>query len=97
MRDFFKQNKIIVGVVVGLGSEILMALLLWIGLNIAGEQPLLHQRWFGACFIAPLLLLRHYAKRKEQPLVTKTLITILFLTFVGFMFVVYNEVLSNSR
>ena len=86
-KVFFKQDSVLAGIILGVGSELLTALLLWAGLTVAGEPVSAHVSWFGACFVAPVLILRHYARKKEQPLVTKTLITVLFVTFVVFMFV----------
>ncbi len=82
---FFRQNKIVVGLVAGLGSELLAALLLWAGLLVAGEPVGAHIRWFGIVFVPLVLILRHYAKKREFLVVTKTLIVILFITFVAFM------------
>ena len=86
MKKFFHQDKVVVGIVTGFGSELLLALLLTIGLLIAGESPLGHIRWYAGVFIAPLLLLRYYSKKKEWLNVTRTLIVVLFATFVAFMF-----------
>ncbi len=85
MKDFFRQNRMIVGLVIVLGSELLVALLLWAGLAVAGETTQSHLRWFAIIFVAPVLLLRHYAKRRNQALVTKTIATALFVTFILFM------------
>lgn len=75
----------VLGVVVTLGSEAIVALLLWMGLTIAGISPMEHIRWFGGCFVPPVLLLRYYAKKKEYPVVTKTIIITLFVTFIAFV------------
>ena len=91
MKDFFRRNSVVLGVVVTLGSEAIVALLLWLGLTIAGISPMEHIRWFGGCFIPPVLLLRHYAKKKEYPVVTKTIIITLFITFLAFMFLIRKE------
>ena len=85
MNNFFKQDRYIVGVVAGLGCEILFAVLLWIGLTIAGEPVMPHIRWFAGAFIPMILVLRYYAKRKVQLRVTKALIVTFFVTFIGFM------------
>ena len=86
MKEFFHQDKVIVGIIAGLGSELLLALLLTIGLVIAGEVPIDHIRWYAGVFVAPLLLLRYYSKQKSWLRVTRTLIVVLFVTFVAFMF-----------
>lgn len=86
MKEFFHQDKVIVGIIAGLGSELLLALLLTIGLVIAGEVPIDHIRWYASVFVAPLLLLRYYSKQKSWLRVTRTLIVVLFVTFVAFMF-----------
>ena len=90
-NDFFKHDKPMTGIVVTLGSEVAVIVLLWIGLTVAGITPSEHLRWFGACFIPPILLLRYYAKKKDCPTVTKTIIITLFVTFIVFMFLVRNE------
>lgn len=91
LSDFLKQDKPVTGIVVTIASEVIVAALLWVGLLIAGINQLEHLRWFGACFIPPILFLRYYAKKKEQPTVTKTIIITFFVTFLVFMFLVRNE------
>lgn len=86
MKRFFTQNKIAVGLVAGLGSELLFCLLLAAGLLLAGEGIADHIRWFGGMFIPILLILRAYAKSRQYLTVTKTLIIIFFVTFIAFMF-----------
>lgn len=91
MDSFFKTDKPLTGIVLALGSEIAVAVLLWIGLAIAGIGATEHLRWFGGCFIPPVLLLRYYAKKKEYSTVTKTIIITVFVTFLLFMFLIRNE------
>jgi hypothetical protein len=86
MKKFFAQDKVIVGIVAGLGSEIGFCIALSIGLLIAGEPIMAHVRWFGGMFIPMILVLHHYAKGRTQLRVTKTLIVIFFVTFLAFMF-----------
>ena len=85
IKKFFAQDKVLVGIVAGLGSEVLFCLLLAIGLMVAGEPIAAHIRWFGGMFIPLILVLHHYARRREQLKVTKTLIVVLFVTFLAFM------------
>ena len=75
-----------VGLVAGLGSELLFCLLLAAGLLVTGQGLLDHIRWFGGMFIPILLILRAYAKSRQHLTVTKTLIVVFFVTFVAFMF-----------
>ena len=91
MKKFFEQNKVIVGIVAGIGSMLGFAIALTIGLMIAGEPVGAHIRWYGGMFIPLLLVLRHYAKRREQLTVTRTLIVLLFLTFLAFMFLLLSS------
>ncbi|MBP5677703.1 MAG: hypothetical protein J6W88_04305 [Bacteroidales bacterium] len=86
MKKFFTQDKTAVGIVAGLGSELLFCLLLTAVLLIIGEPIDAHIRWFGGMFIPILLILRAYAKQRTYLKVTKTLIIVFFLTFVTFMF-----------
>ena len=86
MKKFFHQDKVIVGLVAGLGSELLLALLLTFGLLIAAESPAAHIRWYAGVFIGPLLVLRYYSKQKSWLSVTRTLIVVLFVSFVAFMY-----------
>lgn len=86
MADFFKRDGILQGIVLALGSEIVVAALLYVGLLVAGIPAETRLRWFAVCFVAPLLLLRHIAKRKDRILTMKTIIVILFVSFVAFMF-----------
>jgi hypothetical protein len=88
-RQFFSQDKISVGLIAGIGSMAVVALLLTVGLLIA-EQPIAtHLRWYGAIFIPLLLLARYYAKQ-QLALVTKTLFVLLFLFFIAFMILLFN-------
>ncbi len=89
MKHFFHRDTIFVGFVVGLGSELIIALLLYAGLLIADINPADHVRWFGGIFIAPVLFLRFYAKSRRYQTVTKTIITILFISFLLFMFYLF--------
>lgn len=86
-KDFLKQDSPMTGIVVTLASEVAVCVLLWIGLLLAGISPSEHLRWFGACFIPPVLFLRYYAKKNDYPKVTKTIIITLFVTFILWMFV----------
>lgn len=92
MKRFFTQDTVLVGLVAGLGSELLFCLLLAAGLIAAGQWPPSAEqtRWFGGMFIPLLLILRAYAKTKRHLTVTKTLATVLFVTFVAFMFYLLN-------
>lgn len=89
MKKFFAQDKPIVGIVAGLGSELAFCIALTIGLLIAGEPVMAHVRWFGGMFIPLILVLHHYAKGRTQLRVTKTLIVILFVTFLAFMIFIF--------
>ena len=85
MKKFFSQDTILTGLVAGLGSELGFCLLLALGLVLAGEPVWAHLRWFGGMFIPLILVLHHYAKGGKQLRVTKTLIVVLFVTFLAFM------------
>lgn len=91
MKNFFEQNKVIVGIVAGIGSMLGFAIALTIGLMVAGEPIGAHIRWYGGMFIPLLLVLRHYAKHREQLTVTRTLIILLFVTFLAFMFYLFQS------
>lgn len=88
MKHFFQQDTIAVGLVAGLGSIALLALLITAGLLLAGEAPTDHLTWYAGCFVAPLLIMRYYIKQ-QKAVVAKTLMTVLFLTFIPFMFVLF--------
>lgn len=85
MKKFFAQDKPIVGIVAGLGSELGFCLAFAIGLLIAGEPIMEHVRWFAGMFFPLILVLHHYAKGRTQLRVTKTLIVVFFVTFIAFM------------
>lgn len=85
MKKFFQQDSILTGLVAGLGSELGYVVALTVGLLIAGEAPQEHIRWYGGMFICLILVLQRYAKRREQPKVTKTLIATLFVTFIPYI------------
>ena len=88
MKHFFQQDTVAVGLVAGLGSIFLLALLLTAGLMIAGEPPMAHLSWYAGCFVAPLLIMRYYIKQQKS-VVAKTLMTVLFFTFIPFMFILF--------
>lgn len=85
IKEFFSKDTVTVGVVAAVGSEALCALLLWIGLLIAGQPIVPHLRWFAICIVPPLLCLRFFAKKRRQATVVKTVITVIFVTFIVFM------------
>ena len=90
IKKFFSQNKVSVGLVGALGSELLCAALLWLGLLLAGTPAAAHVRWFAVCIVPPLLMLRFYAKKRRQQTVVKTIISVVFVTFVAFMWLLFN-------
>ena len=85
LKKFFSQDRPLVGIVAGLGAEAGFCIALAIGLLIAGEPIGAHICWFGGMFIPLILVLHHYSRRREQLKVTKTLIVVLFVTFLAFM------------
>ena len=88
-RQFFHQDKISVGLLVGLGSMAITALLLTVGLLVAEEPINAHMRWYGAIFIPPILLIRYYVKQRLS-VVTKTLFVVFFLFFIAFMILLFS-------
>lgn len=89
IKEFFSQDKPVVGVVGALLGELGGALLLWLGLLVAGQSATVHLRWFAACIVPPVLLLRHYAKKRTQLRATKAIIVVVFITFVAFMWLLF--------
>jgi hypothetical protein len=89
IKKFLSQDTITVGIVSAVVSEALCALLLWVGLLIAGQSVTSHLRWFAVCIVPPLLLLRHFAKRSRQLTATKSVIIVIFVSFVIFMWVLH--------
>ena len=85
MKKFFAQDRVMTGLVAGLGSEVGFVVVLVVGLLIAGEPVGSHLRWFGGMFIPLILVLRHYAKGREHLRVVKTLIVVFFVTFIAFI------------
>lgn len=86
MKRFFSQDRVTVGLVAGLGSELGFVVALTVGLLVAGEAVSDHLRWYGGMFIPLILVLRHYAKGQAHLRVVKTLIVIFFVTFLAFIF-----------
>jgi hypothetical protein len=84
LKKFFHQDKVSVGLTVGLGSMAVTALLLTLGLLIAGEPVATHLNWYAAIFI-PLILLARYYVKQQLGVVTKTLFALLFIFFLAFM------------
>lgn len=88
MKHFLQQDTITVGLIVGLGSIAILALLLSAGLLIAGEPIANHLSWYAGCFIAPLLIMRYYIKLQKAT-VAKTLMVLLFVSFIPFMILLF--------
>jgi hypothetical protein len=88
-RQFFHQDKASVGLLVGLGSMAITALLLTVGLLVAKEPINAHIRWYGAIFIPLILLIRYYVKQRLS-VVTKTLFVVFFLFFFAFMILLFS-------
>lgn len=73
------------GMAAAIAAELLCGAAVWLALLLL-KQPLPESlRWFGLCFVPPMLLLRHYAKKRSQGMATKGIIAALFVTFVAFM------------
>ena len=87
-KTFFHQDKVSVGLIVGFGSMAVTALLLTLGLLIAGEPFDAHLRWYGGIFIPAILLIRYYVKQ-QLIVVTKTLFILFFITFIAFTFLLF--------
>ena len=88
-RQFFHQDKVSVGLLVGLSSMAITALLLTVGLLVAKEPINAHIRWYGAIFIPLILLIRYYVKQRLS-VVTKTLFVVFFLFFIAFMILLFS-------
>ena len=88
-NHFFHQDKVSVGLLVGLGSMAITALLLTVGLLVAKEPINAHIRWYGAIFIPLILLIRYYVKQRLS-VVTKTLFVVFFLFFIAFMILLFS-------
>lgn len=89
MKKFFQRNSILTGIIAELGSQLLFVLLLAAALTIIGEPISSHLRWFAGAFIPGLLVVRYYAKKKDFLLTTKTVISLFFLTFIIFLFLLF--------
>jgi len=89
MKNPFKDDSVLSGVLLSLGSEVLTALLLAVALMIANCSVEDHIRWFAVCFVPPLLFLRRSAKQKSTPVATKTIIIVLFVSFVAYMYMLF--------
>ena len=85
-QHHFSKDSILTGILLSLGSELAVAILLSVGLLVAHQSIVQHLSWYAACFLPPILLLRHFARTQEHPLVTKTIATVLFLSFIPFMY-----------
>ena len=82
------MNKVIKGIAIGLGSELAVGLLLWIVLAVTGMPVASNVTWFGGCLIPLVFFVRHYAKKKDEPELLKTLISILFISTLAFFWCV---------
>ncbi len=86
-KHFFTQDTLLVGLVAGLGSLLVTALLLTV--CTFHLSPLTsHLSWYAGCFIPPLLIMRYYVKLQKSTVV-KTIIVTLFVTFIAFMFLFF--------
>lgn len=84
LKEFFLKDSIATGLLTGLGSLLLMALLLTAGILIANEPVDAHLSWYAGCFIPPLLIMRFYIKL-QKTVTVKTIMVLLFVTFIPFI------------
>ena len=87
-KRFFTQNLPIVGIVAGLGSMIVTALLITAILIIVGDSASAHLSLYAGCFVPPILIMRYYVK-KQFSIVVKTMIVLIFVLFIAFMFILF--------
>ena len=87
MKRFFQQNKIVVGVVAELLSLVLVDAVLYLVLLLLSQNPATRLSWFAVGFVAGVLVLRGYAKRKEYPRATKSEAVVLFISFIAYIFI----------
>lgn len=90
MKKYFSQDTVPVGIVAGIGSEMMVTLLLTVVLLAIGEPVADHLRWYGSAFIPLILVLRQYAKSQQHPKVVKTLIVVFFITFLAYIFLLFH-------
>lgn len=86
MKDFFSQDKVYVAIIVGLGTVLLVGCFLSIGMRLAGISFMDNLRWIGCAFIPLILILRAYMKTGKHLVVSRTLIVVLFVLFLIFIF-----------
>lgn len=91
IRSFFEEDSYIVGIAGVVAAELLSALLIFVVLWLLGANILEQMRWFAAAYIAPVMLVRHWAKRQMQPDTTKAAITTLFVTFIPFIVILLRQ------
>ncbi len=89
MNTFFNKDSWLVGIVLGMGSELVTGLVLWGVLVLLGLSIYEHLSWFGIVFLPVLIILRQNAKSASRVNITKSLITVLFVTFVIYLYVLY--------
>lgn len=86
MKKFLYKDSWLTGIVVGLGAEMVTGLLLWVIVSALSIPLSDHLQWLGVVFLPVLLILRFYAKSRQHLTTTKSLITVLFVTFVAYMY-----------
>ena len=86
IKDFFHQDKISVGIIAALGSELIGVGIMMAVMLIAKLSIMEHLQWFAVAFIPTLLVMRYYMKAKVYLTTTKTVIVTIFVTFVAYMF-----------
>ena len=90
MRKFFHTDQVSTGLVAGLAAVAGTCLAVLAFLLLTHRPPQEHLRLFGLAFIPLVFILHHYAKRKQMLVVTRTLIVILFVLFLAYMFVLFH-------
>ena len=90
IKEQLNRDTVAIGLATGLGSMLAFCLLLTAGLLIAGEPIMDHIRWYGGMFVPLLLVLRHYAKGSDHLTVTRTIIVLLFVSFIAFMYYLFH-------
>ncbi len=67
---------------------IVTALLITAILIIVGDSACAHLSLYAGCFVPPILIMRYYVK-KQFSIVVKTMIVLIFVLFIAFMFILF--------
>lgn len=87
IKSLSHKDGYIYGVIVAFLSEAIAFILVTMAILMFHKSLTVHARLYIVCFVPSLMLMRHYAKQKDCNETLISIVSVIFLTFVAFMWV----------